>query len=112
MVGVIVINIVCIICVFWVFFDATSNNIGSYVVRDGVRKGCRRGIHPVVWAALSIFILPFIWYLINRKSLLIAAEEYPVKKFYYSTFVGIRMVALSLQRLFILLSYSQYNEAG
>ena len=24
MVGVIVINIVCIICVFWVFFDATS----------------------------------------------------------------------------------------
>ena len=79
MVGVIVINIVCIICVFWVFFDATSNNIGSYVVRDGVRQGCRRGIHPVVWAALSIFILPFIWYLINRKSLLIAAEEYPVK---------------------------------
>ena len=58
MAGGVLIDIVVIICVFWVFFDAASHNIGSYVVADGIQKGYRKGLHPVAWAILSFLILP------------------------------------------------------
>ncbi|HEF0061343.1 TPA: hypothetical protein R8G75_001066 [Citrobacter pasteurii] len=73
----VIIDIVFVVCVFWVFFDAANNHIGSYVVSEGIEKGRRKGFHPVVWAALSMFIFPFFWYLITRKSLLATAKEYP-----------------------------------
>ncbi|ENZ4284552.1 TPA: hypothetical protein U2L50_001993 [Citrobacter farmeri] len=74
----VIIDIVFVICVFWVFFDAANNHIGSYVVSEGIEKGRRKGFHPVVWAVLSMFIFPFFWYLITRKSMLVAAKEHPV----------------------------------
>lgn len=55
----VIIDIIFVVCVFWVFFDAANNHIGSYVVGEGIEKGRRKGFHPVVWAALSMFIFPF-----------------------------------------------------
>lgn len=75
--GGVLVDVVAIICVFWVFFDASSHNIGSYVVTDGIQKGYRKGLHPVVWAILSFLILPFFLYLLKRKALLKTAKEYP-----------------------------------
>lgn len=77
MAGGVIIDVVLVICIFWVFFDAANHHIGSYVVNDGIQKGYRKGLHPVVWALLTIFVLPFILYLIKRKALLTTAKTHP-----------------------------------
>lgn len=78
MTGGIIINAILIVCVFWVFFDAANNNIGTFIVSDGIQKGYRKGLHPVSWALLSMFIIPFFMYLIRRKALKELAKENPV----------------------------------
>jgi hypothetical protein len=49
MIGGIFINLVIVVCCFWVFFDAANNHIGMHTVKDGVNKGYRSGLSPIVW---------------------------------------------------------------
>lgn len=79
MIGGIFINLVIIVCCFWVFFDAANNHIGMHTVKDGVNKGYRSGLSPIVWGASSLFVFPFFIYLYRRKTLLSIAKEYPVQ---------------------------------
>jgi hypothetical protein len=39
MVGGLLIDVIVVVCVFWVFFDAANNKIGSYVATEGLHKG-------------------------------------------------------------------------
>ncbi|MBL1541370.1 hypothetical protein ELD63_33070, partial [Klebsiella pneumoniae] len=50
-----------------------------HTVKDGVNKGYRSGLSPIVWGASSLFIFPFFIYLYRRKTLLSIAKEYPVQ---------------------------------
>lgn len=79
MAGVIFINLVIVVCAFWVFNDAANNKIGVYKIKDGVSKGYSTGLSPIVWGAGSLFIFMFFVYLLRRKSLIAAAKENPVK---------------------------------
>lgn len=103
MAGGVLIDIVVIICVFWVFFDAASHKIGSYVVADGIQKGYRKGLHPVAWAILSFLILPFFFYLLKRKSLLETAKENPAVTDKSISFI----ILLLLASAWILYSYRE-----
>ncbi|MEW8796916.1 hypothetical protein AB2523_25090 [Klebsiella michiganensis] len=78
MIGGILVNFIVVVCCFWVFFDAASNKIGMHKVKDGVNKGYRSGVSPIVWGAGSLFIIPFFIYLFRRKTLLSIAKENPV----------------------------------
>lgn len=49
MVGGILINLVIVVCCFWVFLDAANNHIGMHTVKDGINKGYRSGLSPIVW---------------------------------------------------------------
>ncbi|HFS8942377.1 TPA: hypothetical protein ACH1TP_002917 [Enterobacter roggenkampii] len=100
----VIIDVVLLICVFWVFFDAANHHIGSYVVSDGIQKGYRKGLHPVVWAVLSIFVLPFILYLVRRKSLLNTAKMHPATT---DKSVGFIILLLLVSGL-VLYSYRDY----
>lgn len=77
MLGSIFVDVLVIICAFWTFFDAANHKIGVRVLQDGFYKGQKRGFHPVVWAIGAIFILPFVIYLFQRKSLITAAQQNP-----------------------------------
>lgn len=77
MAGVIFINLVIIVCSFWVFNDAASNKIGVHPIKDGVSKGYKSGVSPVVWGVGTFFVIPFFIYLLRRKSLIEVAKENP-----------------------------------
>lgn len=78
MIGGIIINMVIVICSFWVFIDATNHNIGTYSVYE---KGCwrKKGFPPIVWGVGSLFLLPFFIYIFDRKKLIDTANNTPVK---------------------------------
>ncbi|EKN6166710.1 hypothetical protein HV077_07925 [Citrobacter freundii] len=76
--GVILVNLVLVVCAFWVFVDAANNKIGVHTITEGVSKGYKSGISPVVWGVGSLFILPFIIYMARRKSLIERAKSNPV----------------------------------
>lgn len=61
--GVILVNLVLVVCAFWVFVDAANNKIGVHTITEGVSKGYKSGISPVVWGlvAFSSCHLLFIW---------------------------------------------------
>jgi hypothetical protein len=77
--GGILIDVVIVVCVFWVFFDAANNKIGTYVVTDGIQKGYRKGLHPVIWGILCLLIFPFFLYLFRRSSLISTAKNNPAE---------------------------------
>lgn len=79
MAGVIFIDFIIVTCAVWAFSDAIRNNIGSYTIEDGINKGYKNGLSPIVWGIGSLFILPFIVYIFRRKSLISQAKEHPVK---------------------------------
>lgn len=80
MIGVVLINLVIVVCAFWVFYDAANNKIGVYKIKDGVSKGYSAGLSPIVWGVGSALTLIMLFiYLLRRKSLIAKAKENPVE---------------------------------
>jgi len=78
MAGVIFINLVIVVCAFWVFNDAANHKIGVYKIKEGNSKGYSTGLSPIVWGAGSLLIFTFFIYLVRRKSLITLAQDNPV----------------------------------
>ena len=79
MIGGLLIDVIVVVCGFWVFFDAANNKIGTYVATEGLHKCYKRGMPPVVWGLFCMFIIPFFIYLFRRKALISIAQQNPVE---------------------------------
>ncbi|HEJ9179942.1 TPA: hypothetical protein SML65_004289 [Serratia marcescens] len=78
MAGVIFVNLVIIVCAFWVFNDAANHKVGVYKIKEGHSKGYSAGLSPIVWGVGSLFIFMFFIYLVRRKALITSAIDNPV----------------------------------
>ncbi|EOF5041032.1 TPA: hypothetical protein ACS8CD_003667 [Providencia alcalifaciens] len=76
-------------CSWWVYFDASSHQIGSY--RDELNRV--RGWSSISWGigSLILFVIFFPLYLIRRKTLLKIAEKHPAKS---DKSLGILVIAM------------------
>ncbi|HCR2154484.1 TPA: hypothetical protein OND32_002410 [Enterobacter asburiae] len=96
MAGSIFIDLIIVSCSLWAFSDAIRNDIGAYTIEDGINKGYKNGISPVVWGVGSLFVLPFIIYVFRRKSLISQAKDHPVKTDRSLGFIILFLVTASL----------------